>query len=144
MADIAFNISKHKVGYYWGLPAASDGLVLVPLEATGLEADATLADYDTLSALLAGTSNEQTTIGRVALTAVSITVNDTDNVVDLDANDATWGTTSGNSLGAVVICYDPDTGTGTDADLIPLCKQDFVASTGGALSAQIAPAIRVS
>lgn len=145
MADIAFNISKASVGYYWGLPGSSDGLVIVPLEASGLEADSTLADYDTLAALLAGSSNEQTTIGRVNLTGVTVTVNDTDNVVDLAADDATWTAATGNALGAVVICYVPDTGTSTDSDLIPLCKQDFVFTPSGTLlSAQIAPAIRVS
>jgi hypothetical protein len=60
MADLVFNIAKGKTAYYCGLPAAADGLVLVLLDATGLEADATLKDYDNLSALLAGTSNPPT------------------------------------------------------------------------------------
>ena len=64
MADIVFNIAKGKVGYYASLPAASDALIVVPIEATGIVADATMADYDTLSDLLAGASNEQTTMGR--------------------------------------------------------------------------------
>jgi hypothetical protein len=42
------------------------------------------------------------------------------------------------------VCYDPDTTTGTDADLIPLAKWDFASHpTGGTISA-IAPTIRVS
>src|SRR3954463_16220390 len=141
MGNIAFGPSKAQVGYYWGLPGASDGLTLVPLSA--VEADATLASYTNLASLLAGSSNEQTTIGRIALTGVTVTVNGT-NTVDLDSNDASWVSTSGSNLVAVVICYVPNTSTSTDADLIPLCKQDYVATVGGALTVQIAPAIRVS
>ena len=40
----------------------------MPIETAGLEADATLIDVDTLTALLAGTTNEQTTMGRKTLT----------------------------------------------------------------------------
>ena len=32
---------------------------------------------------------------------------------------------TGNAIGALVICYDPDTTTGTDSDLIPLTKHDL-------------------
>ena len=135
MGDIAFNVSKASVGYYAGLPATNDALVAVVLEAAGLEADSVLTDYDTLSAILAAASNEQTTMGRKTLASVTATVDDTNNRVDITATDLSWSAASGNDTGAVVICYDPDTTTGTDADLIPLSKHDFVASpSGGTLS----------
>jgi hypothetical protein len=58
-------------------------------------------------------------------------VNDTNDRVDLDAADVTWTAPTGNPVGAVVICYDPDTTTGTDADLIPLTKHDLAWSPDG-------------
>lgn len=122
MADIVFNIALGKVKYYAELPATNDALIMVALESSGLVADSVMRDYDTLTDLLAGASNEQTTVGRKTLASVAVTVNDTLDRVELDAADITWPAPTGNAIGAVVICYDPDTTGGTDADLIPLTK----------------------
>lgn len=132
MADFVFNIAKGKVAYYATLPATNDALVIVPLESAGLEADATLKDYDDLAALLAGSSNEQTTMGRKTVTAVTETVDDTNDRVDVDFADPTWTAATGNAVGALVVCYDPDTTTGTDSTLIPLTKHDFSVTPDGA------------
>lgn len=131
MANWIANIAKGRFAYYSTLPAANDGLVVVVLEAAGLEADATLKDYDTLAALLAGTSNEQTTMGRKAATGVTVTVDDTLNLVDVDQNDILWAAATGNATGALLVCYDPDTTGGTDADIIPLSKHDFTVTPDG-------------
>lgn len=131
MADIVFNIAKGKVAYYATLPATNDALIAVPIETTGIEADGTLQDYDNLSVLLAAASNEQTTMGRKTLASVTVTVDDTNNRVDVDCADITWTAATGNAVSALVICYDPDTTTGTDTDLIPLVKLDFVATPAG-------------
>src|SRR5690242_11485226 len=146
MGDVAFNVSKASVGYYAGLPAANDALIAVVLEASGLESDATLADYTNLGSLLAASNNEQTTMGRKTLASVAATVDYTNDRTDVTAADLTWTSATGNATGAIVICYDPDTTTGTDADLIPLSKHDFAATpSGGNLSAQISGAfLRVS
>jgi len=131
MANFVFNIAKGRAAYYATLPAANDALILVPLEAAGLEADATLKDYDTLSALLAGTSNEQTTLGRKTITAATVTVNDTTDTVAVDVADQTYTTAAGNATGALLVCYDPDTTGGTDADIIPLTKHDWTVTPDG-------------
>lgn len=131
MADLVFNIALGKVKYYAELPAASDALVVVPLETTGLEADGTLRDYDDLSALLAGTSNEQTTAGRKSITSVTVTVDDTNNRVDIDFADQTWTGLTGNAISALLVCYDGDTGAGTDANITPLTKHDWVVTPDG-------------
>lgn len=134
MADLVFNIAKGRAAYYATLPQANDGLIVVPIETTGIEADETLKDYDTLSALLAGTSNEQTSnMTRKTLTGVTVTVSDTpgENWVNIDATDPTWTAVTGNAISALVICYDPDTTGGTDADLIPLVKLDCVMTPDG-------------
>jgi hypothetical protein len=133
MANIVFNRALGMVAYYASLPAANDALVLVPLEAAGLETDAVLRDKDDLAAVVAGTTNEQTTAGRKTLTGVTVTVNDTNDRVEVDAADVTWTSPTGNPVGAVIVCYDPDTTTttGTDADLIPLTKHDLTWTPDG-------------
>lgn len=131
MGNIVFNVALGRVASLAALPAANDALILVPLESSGLVTDSTMRDYDTLSDLLAGASNEQTTVGRKTLASVTVTVNDTNDRVDIDAADVTWTTPTGSAIGAVVICYDPDTTGGTDADLIPLTKHDVAWSPDG-------------
>jgi hypothetical protein len=130
MADIPFNISLGKVAYYCTLPAASDSLILVPLETSGLVSDATMRDYDTLSAILAGATNEQTTMGRKTLTTVTSTVDDTNDRVDEDFDDVTYTLASGNAISAFVVCYVPTSGA-ADSAIIPLSKHDFVTTPSG-------------
>jgi hypothetical protein len=145
MADVVFNIALGKVKYYAELPAANDALIVIPLEATGLEADATLKDYDDVAALLAGATNEQTTAGRKTVTSVSVTVDDTNNRVDIDIADQTWAGLTGNGIGALLIAYDPDTTGGTDSALIPLTKHDWsITPDGSDVTATIANFYRAS
>lgn len=120
-----FNIAKGKSNRYADLPAAADALILVLLQTTGLESDAVLKDYDTLSAILAAANDECTFTGyaRRTLAGVTVTVNDTADTQSADATDPASWTNSGGSAqgcGAAIVCYDPDTGAGTDADLVPL------------------------
>ncbi|MFD0074272.1 hypothetical protein ACFVIY_17745 [Streptomyces sp. NPDC127166] len=131
MANIVFNIALGRVASLAALPATNDALIAVPLEAAGLVSDATMRDYDDLATLLAGASNEQTSMGRKTLTGVTVTVDDTNDRVAVDCADITWTSATGNAVGAVVICYDPDTTTGTDADLIPLTKHDVTLTPDG-------------
>lgn len=141
MADFIFNIAKGYIGYYVSLPAANDAIIAVPIETSGIETDATLKDHDTLSALLAGTSNEQTTLGRKTITSFTTTVDDTNDRVDYDTADLTWTAGAGNAISAVVFCYDPDTTAGTDTTLVPLSKHDFVITPDGSdINAQVAAA----
>lgn len=138
MGDIIFNIAKGKEQYYASLPATNDALIAVPIETSGLEADSVLQDYDNLNVLLAASNNEQTTMGRKTLASVTSVVDDTNNRVDADAADITWTAATGNAVSALIVCYDPDTTTGTDADLVPIAKYDFVATpAGGDIVAQI-------
>lgn len=131
MASIVFNIALGRLAYYTSLPAANDGLVLIALESSGLETDAVLRDKDDFAAVVASSTNEQTTVGRKPLSSVTVTVDDTNDRVALDASDVTWSSPTGNAIGAVVICYDPDTTGGTDADLIPLTKHDLAWTPDG-------------
>jgi hypothetical protein len=130
MADIVFNIAKGRIAQYGDLAGgANDALILVLLKSSGLVADATMRDYDTLSDVLAGTSDEADFTGyaRRTLASVTVTVDDSGDVVNIDAADpAAWTNSGGSSqaIGAALICYDNDTTGGTDANLVPMVKLD--------------------
>jgi hypothetical protein len=124
-ADIAFNVAKGRHAHYGSLPGTNDALILVFLEADALVGDATMEDYDTLAAVLAGASNEQSTLGRQTLTGASVTVNDTDDQVEVDAADVVIDPASGDPTGAALVCYDPDTTGGDDTTIIPLTKHSY-------------------
>lgn len=131
LADFVFNIAKGQLAYYGGLPATNDALIAIPIEASGVESDATLKDYDTVSAILAASNNEQTTMGRKTLTTVTATVDDTNDRVDLSCDTITWAGATGNAISDILICYDPDTTTGTDTTLVPLTWHDFSETPSG-------------
>lgn len=137
MANLVFNIALGRVGqYYQNVEDASPAnakIIVVPIETTGIEADAALRDHNDLAALLAGTSNEQATMGRKTLAAanITLTVDDTNERLDIDMDDITWTAATGNAISALVFCYDPDSTAGTDSTIIPLHKQDFAVTPDG-------------
>lgn len=145
MADFVFNIAKGKVAQLATLPAANDAIVVIPIEATGVEADSVLRDYDTVLALLAAATNEQATMGRKTITSVTVTVDDTNDRVDVDIADITWTAATGNAISDLLFAYDPDTTGGTDADLVPLTWHDFPETpTGSDIVATVANFFRAS
>ena len=148
MADFVFNIAKGRVASYVqnvedGSPANSR-LKIIPIETSGIETDATLKDYNDLAALLVGTSNEQTTMGRKTWAAadLTITVDDSGEKVDIDSADITWSGATGNAISALIVVYFPDGVTpGADSTGIPLTKHDFVVTPDGSdIVAQLAAA----
>jgi hypothetical protein len=145
VSDFVFNIAKGSVAYYATLPAANDALIVIPIESSGVEADATVIDYDTVAAILAATTNEQSTMGRKTITSASVTVDDTNNRVDVDIADQVWTGATGNAISDLLIAYDPDTTGGTDADLIPLTWHDFsITPDGSDVTATISNFYRAS
>lgn len=132
MADGVFNIAKGRIVHYASLPAANDALIVVPIETTGLEGDDVLNNYDDLAALLAASNNEQTTMGRKTVSAsVTVTLDDTNNRVDIDLPDQIWTAAAGNPIAKLLVCYDPDTTGGTDSSIIPLTYHDFAITPDG-------------
>ena len=140
MADVISNIARGQIHTYHenvrnGSPAAS-ALVIVPLEA--VEADDTVRDYDDLGALLGAAGNTEKTTGGAARLTFQTTdltapdVDDTANDLDLDIIDFDFGVIdAGNDFVALILCYDADTGAGTDANIIPLGKFDFAVTVDG-------------
>lgn len=127
----AFNITKGRVAHLAGLPGATDSLIVVPLEATDLVADSVMRDYDTLAAILAGASNEQTTAGRKTLSNVSVTVDDSADTCYIDADDFGWTGPTGNNIGGLVICYKPASDS-EDSAIEPLGFYDWAMTCNGA------------
>jgi len=130
VASFVFNVAKGSIAYYAGLPAASDRLVAIPIEASGVVSDATMVDYDDVATLLAGATNEQTTMGRKTLASVTVTVDDTNDRVNIDCADITWTAATGNAISDILIAYDP-TGASADSALVPLTFHDFSATPDG-------------
>lgn len=136
MTDFVFNIAKGKVAYYAGLPATNDALILVLLKSSGIEADSALKDYDDLASLLAAANDESdaTNYARKTITSVTVTVDDTNDRVDVDFADPVYTTLGGatnNTIAKVLVCYDPDTTGGTDSSIIPLTSHDASFTTDG-------------
>lgn len=139
MANIVFNIAKGRVVEYYNRVKSNDptnaALILVPIETSGLEADAVLIDADTLAALLSGTTNEQTTMGRKTLTDAELAAfpapDDTNDRYDVSLPTVTWTAATGNAISKIAVCYDSDTTGGTDANIIPLTMFDFIVTPDG-------------
>lgn len=139
MASIVFNIALGKVCEYHDRVVrndpASSALVLIPIETSGLQSDAVLRDLNTVAAVLAGTTNEQTTMGRKVLTDADLlglpAPDDTNDRNQRSLPSVTWANASGNAISKILVAYDPDTTGGTDADLVPLTLFDAVATPDG-------------
>jgi hypothetical protein len=135
MADLVFNIAKGRIAHYASLPAANDALIVVLFKSAGLGSDAVLRDLTTLTAVKANaTEADFTGYVRKTATASPPAVDNTNDWVACDFADLTWtaaGGATNNTLGKAVVCYDPDTTTGTDADLIPLTAHDYAVTTTG-------------
>ena len=103
-------------------------------------ADAVLEDFDDLAAILADAGVDEadfTNYARKVLTDADVsapTPDDTNNRQEADIPDQTYTSAGGalnNSLVKLLLCYDPDTTSGTDSAIVPLTHHDFVVTTDG-------------
>jgi hypothetical protein len=139
MSHIVFNISKGRVGELYrrvkNNDPANSALLLIPIETSGLQSDATLIDMDDVAAVLAGATNEQTTMGRKTLTDSDLAAvpapDDGNDRADYSLPTVTWAAASGNAISKILVAYDPDTTGSTDSTRIPLTMFDAVATPDG-------------
>ena len=141
MADTVFNIAKGRFVELFlrvdGNDPANSAIIIVPVD-VGATTDATIKDYDTLAAVLAGGVTERSTNGwnRKTLTdadlTVSTTPDDTNDRYDVTIPDQTWTPTSG-AVTDLLVCYDSDTTAGTDSNIVPLFLLDFPITPDGSL-----------
>lgn len=140
MANIVFNIAKGRVIEFYNRVESNDpstaALILIPIETSGLEADATLIDADSVAALLSGTTNEQTTMGRKTLTDTELAAlpapDDGNDRYEVSLPTTTWLAATGNAISKIAVAYDANTGAGTDSDIIPCTMFDFAVTPSGA------------
>lgn len=139
MANIVFNIAAGRVVEFYNRVKSNDpansALILIPIETTGLEADAVLIDADTVAAVLSGTTNDQTTMGRKTLTDADLAAlpapDDTNNRYEVSLPTVTWTAATGNAISKILVAYDADTTTGNDSNLIPLTMFDRAMTPDG-------------
>lgn len=139
MANIVFNIALGRVVELYNRVKSNDpansALILVPIETSGLEADSVLRDAATLAAVLAGTTNEQTTMGRKTLTDAELATlpspDNTNDRYDISLPTVQWVSATGNAISKILVCYDADTTAGTDTNIIPLTMFDFPQTPSG-------------
>ena len=153
MSNFIFNISKGRVAELYNRVDSNDpansAIVIALLATSGIEADATLIDKDTLTDLVSGTTNEATNTGyaRKILTDADIVAfapDDANDRVDLDIPDQTWTGVANDGTGAIgdfITLYDSDTTGGTDANIVPMTLHDWAITPDGSdIMAQIAAA----
>ena len=139
MANFVYNIAAGRVVELYNRVKSNDpvnsALVLVPLETVGLETDAVLKDKDDLAAVLSGATNEQITMGRKTLTDADLAAlpapDDTNDRYDVSLPQVTWTGATGNAISKILVCYDSDTTSGTDANILPLCQFDAAVTPDG-------------
>jgi hypothetical protein len=136
MANFSFDVALGREVELYNRVNDSDPtnavLVLVALAHAGLQADAVLRTHATLSALLAASNNEVTNPGyysRIILDDTDLaayTVDTTNHLINLPLADQTFiGIEAGDSWSKLLICYDPDSTGGTDANIVPMCAHDI-------------------
>lgn len=121
MADGVFNIAKGAVAEMFR-DSAADGLVLL---LTANEAEATLIDRDTITLMVAEAGTTEAVDGsygrKTGLTG-TITVDDTNDRVDVDIPDQTWTALAGAAIVKAIVCFE---NAAADTTRIPCTHHDF-------------------
>lgn len=141
MASGVFNISLGRINEYPERVNNNDPSpsALVVVLCTGTETDGNLKDADTLTAVIALSVDEATATNyaRKVLTDAdigAITTDDTGDRQYFDMADLTWsslGGASNDTLTRLLVCYDADTGAGTDSNIVPIAYYQFDVTTNG-------------
>jgi hypothetical protein len=141
MADFAFNISKGRGVEFYNRVENNDpstsALILVPLSASGTEAQG--QDLDSLAAIEADANFAEITTGgwsRKTLTDTELAAfpapDDTNNRYAVAVPQVTWtSVAAGNNATGLLVCYDANTGAGSDSDIIPITHHTFSVTTDG-------------
>lgn len=129
MANFVHNRAKGAVAEMVRDSAAALGVLLLKVADT----DDAMKDFDDVAALLAGTPDEATFTNYARKTGLTgtITVDDTNNRVDVDLPDQTWsaaGGASNDTLTDAVVFYE---NAAADATRIPCTNHDFPVTTDG-------------
>jgi len=126
MADFVFNIAKGAVAEM--VRDSSANLLMLLLIAA--DTDDAMRDTDTVTALLATGANEATDGSYVRKTGITgtVTVDDTNNRVDVDCPDQTWTALAGAAILDLVVAYE---NAAADATRVPCTLHDFAVTPDG-------------
>lgn len=137
MTDQVFNISKG--AFVEKIRDAGTNVLVLLLQAN--EAESTLIDRDTVALMLAEAGTTEATFTNYARkTGITgtITVDDTNDRVDVDIPDQTWTSAGGatnNTLTKLVTAYEE---SAADSGRIPMTHHDFAVTTDGSdITAQV-------
>lgn len=128
MADGIHNIAKGAFAEKFR-DGAANGIVLL---LSAAEADGTLIDYDALDTLLAAAGNTEaafTNYARKTGLTGTITVDDSNDRVDVDIPDQTWssaGNGTNETLAKLIVAYEE---SAADSGRVPLSHHDFTPTT---------------
>jgi hypothetical protein len=129
MADFVFNIAKG--AFAEKVRDGASNLLVLLLKAN--EAESTLKDRADVAAILANGSTEADATSYARKTGITgtVTVDNVNDRVDVDAPDQTWtalGGATNNSLTKLVFAYQE---SAADSGRVPLVGLDFVVTTDG-------------
>lgn len=126
MADLVFNIAKGAFVEKFRDAAANGGILLL----IAADTDDAMRDADTVAALLATGADEATDGSYARKTGLtgSITVDDTNNRVDVDLPDQTFTGLDGAAILDLVVFYEE---AAADSTRIPLTLHDFAVTPDG-------------
>lgn len=134
MADFVFNISKGAVAE----KVRNNGSVLLMLLLSAAEADTALMDHDELDALLTAVGNTEVSdasYARKTALVGTVTVDDSNDRVDVDIPDQTWTALEGPDPTDLIIAIEE---SAAETGRVPLTNHDFVVTSDGSdVTAQI-------
>lgn len=150
MANYIFNLAKGRHAEFMDRVNSNDptnaAFIAVPLSASGTEAQG--QDFNDLAAVLADANFTEITTGgwsRITLVDTDVDsaanlVDDTNNLMQTDVADIAFGTITSGTTTGILICYDSDTTSGTDANIIPVSHHDFAVTGNGSTVTATVPA----
>jgi hypothetical protein len=126
MADLVFNIAKGAFVEKFRDGASNGGVLLL----IAADTDDAMRDTDTVALLLATGANEATDASYARKTGLTgtITVDDTNNRVDVDLPDQTFTALAGAAITDLVTFYQE---SASDTGRIPLTLHDFAVTPDG-------------
>lgn len=126
MADFVFNIAKGAVAEM--VRDGASNLLLLLL--TAADTDANMRDVDTVAALLATSADEATDGSYARKTGLTgtITVDDTNDRVDVDVPDQTFTALAGAAIVDAVFAYQ---NSAADSGRVPCTLHDFAVTPDG-------------
>ena len=127
MADFVFNIVKGAFAEKFR-DGAANGIVLLSV---AQEAEAAAKDHDELNAYFGAAGNTEASdasYGRKTGLTGTITVDDTNDRVDVDLPDQTWTALAGAAITDLMVAYEE---SAAETGRLPLTSHDFVITPDG-------------